>query len=79
MEYSTGKDNLLLFAEVSALGLVGGLETSAQLSVQLMQLVVLTLKNTLFLKSDSHLPWSVMLDDIRAVIYPTDTDFFKIL
>lgn len=58
MEYPAHKDNLLLFAEVSVLGLVGGLESSAQLSVQQMQLVVLTLKNTFFLKPTSHLLWS---------------------
>jgi len=80
MEYPAHEDNLLLSVEVSVMGLVGVLESSAQLSIQQTQLVVLTLKSTLFLKSSSHLLWSALtLDEDRAVFYPTDVDFFKVL
>lgn len=62
MEYPAHQDNLLLLAEFFVLGLVGVLESSAQISDQQMQLLALTLKNTLLLKSTSHLLWSVPRD-----------------
>lgn len=60
MEYLAYEDCLLLFAEVSVLHLFGRLESNAQLPVQQVQLIVLTPKSTLFLKSTSHLLWNAL-------------------
>lgn len=81
MEYPAQEDNFLLFADVSVLGLVGGLERSAKFCSADAVSSPNYEENSL---PEVHHPSSVAClltcwVKKREVVYLTDTDFFKML